>query len=158
VRPGLILSILTPLLIAAGAACFVAATMHGSFLTRFPNPEITSSILLLVASGCGLLWIAIVRRQCREFARVIQTMTQGDKLQPVDCNNPVMKQLTSAMNGMVEMAQHTLDHAARQMKEMEIQLKVITAERQDAQAILHSISDAVIVTDPFDDVIMANEA
>jgi two-component system phosphate regulon sensor histidine kinase PhoR len=41
---------------------------------------------------------------------------------------------------------------------MEIQLKVITAERQDAQAILHSISDAVIVTDPFDDVIMANEA
>ena len=44
------------------------------------------------------------------------------------------------------------------MKEMEIQLKVATAERQHAEAILYSISDAVLVTDPFDELVLANES
>jgi two-component system phosphate regulon sensor histidine kinase PhoR len=44
------------------------------------------------------------------------------------------------------------------LKELEIQLKVVTAQRQHAEAILYSISDAVLVTDVFDDVLLANEA
>jgi two-component system phosphate regulon sensor histidine kinase PhoR len=43
-------------------------------------------------------------------------------------------------------------------KELEIQLKVATAERQHAEAILYSISDAVLVTDPFDELVLANES
>ena len=44
------------------------------------------------------------------------------------------------------------------VKELEIQLKVATAERQHAEAIIYSISDAVLVTDPFDDLVLANES
>ena len=41
------------------------------------------------------------------------------------------------------------------LKELEIQLKVATAQRHHAQAILYSISDAVLVTDPFDELVLA---
>jgi len=44
------------------------------------------------------------------------------------------------------------------VKELEIQLKVATAERQHAEAIIYSISDAVLVTDPFDELVLANES
>ena len=36
--------------------------------------------------------------------------------------------------------------------------KVATAERQHAEAIIYSISDAVLVTDPFDELVLANES
>src|SRR5207248_886398 len=48
--------------------------------------------------------------------------------------------------------------AATKIRELEIQLRVATAERQHAQAIIYSISDAVLVTDPFDDLVLANES
>jgi PAS domain-containing protein len=48
--------------------------------------------------------------------------------------------------------------AALRVKEIEIQLKVATAQRQHAEAIIYSISDAVLVTDPFDDLVLANES
>jgi two-component system phosphate regulon sensor histidine kinase PhoR len=41
---------------------------------------------------------------------------------------------------------------------LEIQLKVATSERQHAQAIIYSISDAVLVTDTFDELVLANES
>jgi len=37
-------------------------------------------------------------------------------------------------------------------------LKVATAERQHAEAIIYSISDGVLVTDPFDELVLANES
>ena len=43
-------------------------------------------------------------------------------------------------------------------RKLEIRLRVATAERQHAEAILYSISDAVLVTDPFDDLVLANES
>ncbi|MGH7176872.1 MAG: sensor histidine kinase, partial [Tepidisphaeraceae bacterium] len=44
------------------------------------------------------------------------------------------------------------------LKELEVQLKLATAQRQHAQAILYSISDAVLVTDVFDELVLANES
>ena len=48
--------------------------------------------------------------------------------------------------------------AAEQAKEFEIELKVATGQRQHAQAVIESINDAVLVTDPFDELLLANSA
>ena len=62
------------------------------------------------------------------------------------------------MNDIVRHADATVSDAAVKAKELEIQLKVATAERQHAEAIIYSISDAVLVTDPFDELVLANES
>ncbi|MGD0540682.1 MAG: ATP-binding protein, partial [Tepidisphaeraceae bacterium] len=59
---------------------------------------------------------------------------------------------------MVEAAELCMSEAVLKMKELEIQLKVATSERQHAQAIIYSISDAVLVTDTFDELVLANES
>jgi two-component system phosphate regulon sensor histidine kinase PhoR len=59
---------------------------------------------------------------------------------------------------MVELAEGSVTDAAMKLKELEIQLKVATAQRHHAEAILFSISDAVLVTDAFDDLVLANDA
>src|SRR5690606_18149422 len=66
--------------------------------------------------------------------------------------------LTRALNDLVSSAEQSVTDAAMKVKELEIQLKVATNGRHHAEAILHSISDAVLVTDSFDEIVLANEA
>src|SRR5439155_26109612 len=79
-------------------------------------------------------------------------------LRPIDAPSQDMIPLVLAANDLVEQAEKTVNDALLKAKELEIQLKVATAERQHAEAIIYSISDAVLVTDPFDDLVLANEA
>jgi two-component system, OmpR family, phosphate regulon sensor histidine kinase PhoR len=66
--------------------------------------------------------------------------------------------LVESLNEVLGTAQQRVEDSALKVKELEIQLKVATAERQHAEAILYSISDAVLVTDPFDELVLANES
>ena len=66
--------------------------------------------------------------------------------------------LTDAVNELMADSEKTVADSCIRAKELEIELKVATAERQHAEAIIYSISDAVLVTDPFDDLVLANEA
>ncbi len=50
------------------------------------------------------------------------------------------------------------DKLVAERRELEIQCRVTEAERQHAEAILQAMSDAVLVTDSFNEVALANEA
>ena len=62
------------------------------------------------------------------------------------------------MRNLLGAAERAVGDAAIHAKELGIQLKVAHAERQHAEAIIYSISDAVLVTDPFDELVLANES
>ncbi|HVT80078.1 MAG TPA: hypothetical protein VHM90_05425, partial [Phycisphaerae bacterium] len=47
---------------------------------------------------------------------------------------------------------------AMQKKNLEIQLRLADAQRRQAETMIHGISDAVIVTDNFDEMLLANPA
>src|SRR5206468_3835478 len=79
-------------------------------------------------------------------------------LSRVDRLHPDLARLADAVNETIDAAENAVGRARLAVKELEIQLKVATAERQHAEAIIYSISDAVLVTDPFDDLVLANEA
>jgi two-component system, OmpR family, phosphate regulon sensor histidine kinase PhoR len=155
---GVVAAVLAPLLLIGGTIFFALAAWRSGIVTFPPRPEAAACILLLLGSASGLIWIAAVRRQCRRITQAVRQATENERLCTIGCANPVLRPLTRAVNDLVEMADSAVDQAAQRVKEMEIQLKVVTAERHDAQAILHSISDAVLVTDPFDELILANEA
>jgi pyruvate carboxylase len=68
-------------------------------------------------------------------------------LRAIDAPTDDLQQLTESINGMAALADRAVTDARLKSKELEIQLKVAMAERQHAEAILYSISDAVLVTD-----------
>jgi len=157
VRSGVILSYLTPALLIGGVVSLVSV-YHLNWLARPSRPELSACALLILASACAVLWIATVRRQCRGFGVQLRDMAAKQTLHEIECANPVMNKLTGSINDLIDLAQKSMENASRRVKDLEIQLKVVTVERQDAKAILQSISDAVLVTDPFDELVMANES
>jgi PAS domain S-box-containing protein len=113
---------------------------------------------LLLASICAYLAITIFRRDCKRLTEVIQNFARGEPTTLVDTNERELAPLVTSINDLVSYAESSVTDAAMKLKELEIQLKVATAQRQHAEAILYSISDAVLVTDVFDQLVLANEA
>jgi two-component system phosphate regulon sensor histidine kinase PhoR len=80
------------------------------------------------------------------------------EMRPLEISCAAIGHLGRSVNELMEVADRSAADAVRRVRELEIQLRVASTERQDAQAIVHSISDAVLVTDPFDELVMANDS
>jgi two-component system phosphate regulon sensor histidine kinase PhoR len=115
-------------------------------------------VLLLLGGAGALLTLASIRNECQLFAQAIKRVSDGGISSTLDANHGCLMPLVGAVQSMAESSERTVSDAAVRVKEFEIQLKVANAERQHAQAIIYSISDAVLVTDPFDELVLANEA
>jgi two-component system phosphate regulon sensor histidine kinase PhoR len=104
------------------------------------------------------------RMSCRDLARQLRASpasppaTLASVSRSVTSSEPAVATLVSALNEVLTSADRAAAEAAMKARELEIRLKVATAERQHAEAILYSISDAVLVTGPFDDLVLANES
>src|SRR5438093_893552 len=114
--------------------------------------------LLLIAATAGLMSAFATRRDIRVLVAQIRERLRGGSLRKLDAPSKDSIPLVQAANDLVEQAQKSISDALLRAKELEIALKVATAERQHAEAIIYSISDAVLVTDPFDDLVLANES
>jgi two-component system phosphate regulon sensor histidine kinase PhoR len=140
-------------LIFSGLISTIVSIAQGRVL-----PTLSSSMLLLAATA-GLMSALWVRRDLLELTAQLRVRVEGGgPLRTMDAPSTDMVPLVVAANDLVEQAQKTVNDAVLKAKELEIQLKVANAERQHAEAIIYSISDAVLVTDPFDDLVLANEA
>ena len=113
---------------------------------------------VLLAALCALLGMFALRAGCRNLARQVTALQVGARGALLECPHGDLARLTAALNDLVDDARGSVERAMLQVKELEIQLKVATAERQHAEAIIYSISDAVLVTDPFDELVLANES
>lgn len=65
--------------------------------------------------------------------------------------------LRQAVQGAVSGLRSRLENATARLREAEIRRRVSEGERQGAEAILHSLHDAVIVTDSFNELKLANK-
>jgi two-component system phosphate regulon sensor histidine kinase PhoR len=159
VRRGTFLAIISLLLLAAGMACFVEkARVSGG--PRDSDVSIyCGAVLLLLAAASATLALTIFRRSCRTLEHRITELTSTGRLSTLDvATDRQIMPLVHSINGLIEYAEHSVTDAAMKLKELEIELKVATAQRHHAEAILYSISDAVLVTDPFDELVLANDA
>jgi len=67
---------------------------------------------------------------------------------------PINEALANALSGL----RRQLQQAKSERRELDVSLRVCEAERRHLTAVLNAISDAVIVTDAFNEVALANEA
>jgi two-component system, OmpR family, phosphate regulon sensor histidine kinase PhoR len=153
------LEILVPACIAAGVACVASelSTTISSLGVLAPS-VLAGGTLLLVGATAGLLNYVVTRRKSRELARQATAAIASGQPKFIEVPQSALKPLVLALNDCFNAAERTVVDAQAEVKELEIQLKVATGQRQQAQAIIYSINDAVLVTDAFDEVLMANDA
>src|SRR5688572_6315293 len=118
----------------------------------------SGSVLLLLGATAGLMGLLLHRRDVRTLIKQIHERMATARLETLDVPTLDAAPITRAINDVIDQAHRAEQAAALRVKELEIQLKVATAERQHAEAIIYSISDAVLVTDPFDELVLANES
>jgi two-component system phosphate regulon sensor histidine kinase PhoR len=157
VRFGKILSILMIVLLGGGALCSIVSIPSAWHSGRW-EIGLLGSVMFVTGGAAGLLAITSFRRNCRVLIEAIHRMTTHGTLHLLNTDSQEIRPLVTAVNEMVEAAELCMSEAVLKMKELEIQLKVATSERQHAQAIIYSISDAVLVTDTFDELVLANES
>ncbi|HMB95589.1 MAG TPA: ATP-binding protein [Tepidisphaeraceae bacterium] len=141
------------LLLLGGIACLLITGKVFSHTLIY-----SGATLLLLAATSALFALTIVRSACRGLQKMISQYAGTGRLHRIDATDTQLFGVVGAINEMIDYAEHSVTDAALKLKELEIQLKVVTAQRQHAEAILYSISDAVLVTDPFDDLVLANDA
>ncbi len=113
----------------------------------------------LLAAVCWSVTVQLANyRSAVGLVRQIKSSAVDVKLTRVDRGSGLLVPVADAINELLDATETTVARARLSVKELEIQLKVATAERQHAEAIIYSISDAVLVTDPFDELVLANES
>jgi two-component system phosphate regulon sensor histidine kinase PhoR len=144
--------------LASGVFALSWAPLHGAAWTATPHACAAATICFFLSAAGGVAMMAILRRDCN---RLTARLRQTDA--PLRATANSLPQagfsfLQRALSELAESAERAVNDAAFRAKELEVQLKVATAERQHAEAIIYSISDAVLVTDAFDELVLANEA
>lgn len=151
-------SIVIPALVLPGTVLLLA-DLH----RRLPSwmdvsiAAAAGAALLLVATGAAVLQSACIRRACRVLEHAARNHGAG-KTARVESAAPAVQSLAAAINQCLAASEKALADALAQVRELELQLRIVTAERQHAQAIIYSISDAVLVTNNFDELLLANDA
>jgi len=116
------------------------------------------ALLLVVGSALGATSQWWMRRECVRLGEQIRQIVGHARAGIVEAASHELAPLTAAVNELMESTEQAVRDALMQVKELELQLKVATKERHNVEAIIYSISDAVLVTDAFDEVLLANEA
>src|SRR4051794_13514799 len=158
-RGTVILSLVVSLLLGGLIALHIGST-GGIFraVRDLPPNQLTAVALFFLAASAALVGQLSLRLSSGRLGKQVRDAVVSGSLNRVDRLHPDFAALADAVNEVMDTAEQTVGRAKLAVKELEIQLKVATAERQHAEAIIYSISDAVLVTDPFDELVLANES
>ena len=155
-RHGLATSFLTPLAAAAGVAC-VAPRFFG--LTEPGGAFDTIGVaLLMISAGGGLILRRIYELGAQRLADSAEKCVQSGDLRPLNWPNDQLSPIVAIVNDCMAIAEQAISDAEAQVRRLAVELKLATSQRDQAQAVIGSIEDCVLVTDPFDELLMANDA
>lgn len=157
-RRGTFLAIFSFLLLAGGIACFIEKARINGGPQDSDASVYSGAVMLLLAATSATLAQIVMRQGCKQLEAQISALTERGKMSVLEAPDRQLIPLVRALNDLMEYSESSVTDAAMRLKELEIQLKVATNQRQHAEAILFSISDAVLVTDPFDELVLANDA
>src|SRR5271170_8214143 len=115
------------------------------------------------AASCVALGIAALLRDMRVYHRRVLDQARdwvlaagpGMGHAPKD---PNLKPFIMPLRERIAELSSQAETLQVQKKNLEIQLRVADAQRRQSQIMIHGISDAVLITDAFDELLQANEA
>jgi two-component system phosphate regulon sensor histidine kinase PhoR len=157
-RRARLLAILNVVFLVGGLACVAYGLRLSETLLESREGAFIGGVLIFLAGVAGIFVAAIFRRNTRELGARLKQVAETGRMYELEAIDSEFEPLVRGVNEMIALAEQSVSSAALKTKELEIELKVSNAQRQHAEAILDSISDAVVVTDPFDEVRLANES
>lgn len=149
---GLVSSLLTGGLIAL-------AQKPGSLLFK---PGLFEIVVVSAAAGLvmGMIHLLFINRLNSEVKQLICHIESLSRSETRSCPQGVkwLMPVADQVDRMLSLMRAKMDQLIAQRRELDVQLRMVEAERRHGEAILNSITDAVIVTDAFNEVALANEA
>lgn len=153
------LDIFVPVAVLGGAAlAMLDASSVMALIESAPLRASAAISLLLLGATAGLLNLCMVRRHSRHLAAETAKALIPGKPRYVEPPENALAPLVVALNDGFAQADASVQAALNQVRELQIQLKVSNGQRKQAEAIIYSINDAVLVTDAFDEVLLANDS
>ncbi|MEQ9616942.1 MAG: ATP-binding protein [Phycisphaerales bacterium] len=153
------------LVLAWIAACIAASGVGAAVLEPVFIGAESAPIRAAWALAFGLASAAIpgvplafyLRKQYTQFARrIAETPERGTPLRGA-CTG-IVAPLARAVDALVEQYMEKLEKINNRVREAEIRLSVSEAERKHYESILDGLNDAVLVTDTFNEITLANSA
>jgi len=116
-------------------------------------------LLTLSAVGCGYAFGRRTRQGILELARQLGDMAVSGEVRELRApQKGEVGQLTAALNTLLRWAKDQTDAQTLALREEQIRTRVLQADKQHMEAVLNSIADAVLVTNAFGDITLANGA
>ena len=116
-------------------------------------------LLLITAAACGCILGRRTRRSVLDLARQLNELTTSGTVRQVSASGRgEMEKLGQALNGVLRAAGERLEAQTLALREEQIRTRILQADKQHMEAVLNSIADAVLVTNAFGDIALANGA
>lgn len=135
------------------------AQQPGSLLFK---PGLFEIVVVSAAAGLimGMIHLLFINRMNNELKQLtchIESLTRSET-RPCPSGIKWLMPVAEQVDRTLSLMRSRMDQLIAQRRELDVQLRMVEAERRHAEAILNSITDAVIVTDAFNEVALANEA
>jgi len=156
------LGLVSVVLISVGAsAAYYATSMamhsHGAIQSGF-NYLVLGLVAALAVLMLLLYWRSVHRAVAMVSAQ-LETMGRTGQIGLVmSAGAQELTSITRPLNEFLTGVKDQLERLRTENRELQIQTRIASAEKHNTEAIIFSISDAVIVTNRFDELVLANEA
>jgi len=156
------LGLTTIVLVSLGAGAAYYATMMAMQGHIVPQTGFNFLVLGLVASLTVLVLLVFwrsVHRAINGISSQLEEMAKSGQvgLVMVEGTEELAK-ITRPLNEFLTTIRNRTEKLRGENRELQIQSRIAAAEKHHTEAIIFSISDAVIVTNRFDELILANES
>ena len=156
------LGVVTIALISLGASAAYYTTMMAMRGYAMPRMGLNYLVLTLVAALTALVLMVFwrsIHRSVKTITSQLRNMSKAGQIGLVMTEGTEeLSQITKPLNEFLTTIRSQIDSLRSENRELQIQSQISSAEKHHAEAIIFSISDAVIVTNRFDELILANEA
>jgi two-component system phosphate regulon sensor histidine kinase PhoR len=148
--------------IALGACGTYYATMLAARRPHSADAKFGYVVPFLVAA-LTIMVLVVFRRNIYRAARIIasqlQHMADSREIGLVMLDEAEgLPHLTRPLNEFLTTTRKQVEELRAENREFQMQARLAAAEKHNTEAIIFSISDAVIVTNRFDELVLANEA
>jgi two-component system phosphate regulon sensor histidine kinase PhoR len=116
-----------------------------------------AAIAALVFSCILLPFGLLLDRSVADLRRYIEGAASTDQA-PTHAGPKWLEPITRALTGAVDQFRQREQGLRNQLRDLEIRHRVSEAERRQIEAVLHALRDGVLVTDAFNEIVMANQA
>ena len=115
--------------------------------------------LCYILGAVGVIWLSWYWLKVAQVITSIADFLKSDKSTHIEHgDNPFINTLIEAVNGRMDRCSAHKQAVEKQIKDLKMQIQLLQRQKNNTEAIIYSIRDAVIVIDEFDKLLMANEA